>query len=492
MDRRWRLGVLVVACVWCAAECGTFRGATDEFEENVRQGGVYCPRYYSAAVRMKVTEDIVNDDYCDCEDGTDEPGTPACGISKFFCKLDGPDGKFINSSWVNDSFCDCCDGSDEYDGQIQCENRCSSNMKAQIQAYQNEIKMIERGLDAKAKLVSLGESSLREVDNEIQRVNSELSNVKTELEKVVRVKELTQKLKEEAEQSAEGAMTVSPRQSYSEDEFFDDEDDDYGENFDYDANYAVKSDPEPSVASADVSREEQASNDGPLVKSPEKTQSNSKENTSMDEVEKECQRLFDSLLESSIGATALKALSKLRLMPLLAKVLSLRNDGGGDFKLILECSKKAKDKFNRLESDKLRLEKEAKQLQERKTRTAREDAAFRGLAQDCIKSTIHQYVYELCMFDTVRQYEQGKVIGSLGKWRHWTNGKQLYDRGVSCWQGPQRSTTVDFSCGDKNTILDVQEPERCVYKMSVATPAACEHSAISKIEEIVARLSSTK
>ncbi|KAG6722746.1 glucosidase 2 subunit beta isoform X2 [Carya illinoinensis] len=38
------------------------------------------------------TRDRVNDDFCDCLDGTDEP--------------------------------DCCDGSDEYDGSINCPNTC--------------------------------------------------------------------------------------------------------------------------------------------------------------------------------------------------------------------------------------------------------------------------------------------------------------------------------------------------------------------------------
>nr|XP_018918110.1 PREDICTED: glucosidase 2 subunit beta isoform X1 [Bemisia tabaci] len=59
----------------------------------------------------------VNDDYCDCiHDGSDEPGTNACGLNLFYCPESGNKGKFIVASRVNDGICDCCDGSDEYLG----------------------------------------------------------------------------------------------------------------------------------------------------------------------------------------------------------------------------------------------------------------------------------------------------------------------------------------------------------------------------------------
>lgn len=112
---------------------------------------------------LTISWSSVNDDYCDCKDGSDEPGTSACSNSIFFC-TNKNGNKLLQqkfpSSFVNDGFCDCCDGSDESKKVIKkkCpKNKCKHLVRNEKKLKKYLIKKHEKGFKTRRKRGSLKE-----------------------------------------------------------------------------------------------------------------------------------------------------------------------------------------------------------------------------------------------------------------------------------------------------------------------------------------------
>ena len=92
-------------------------------------GAEYPPSFkcHDNSSKVALGRAAVNDDWCDCPDGSDEPGTPACAQGRFYCINAGHEGSFVPSGVVADGVCDCCNGSDEAGaaGEGRCPDTCA-------------------------------------------------------------------------------------------------------------------------------------------------------------------------------------------------------------------------------------------------------------------------------------------------------------------------------------------------------------------------------
>ncbi|XP_010536811.1 PREDICTED: glucosidase 2 subunit beta-like [Tarenaya hassleriana] len=154
-------------------------------------------KYYKSSSEIKCkdgsnkfTKAQLNDDFCDCLDGTDEPGTSACPNGKFYCRNAGHSPLILFSSRVNDGICDCCDGSDEYDGKLKCPNTCWEAGKAARERLKKKIATYSEGLVLRKQEIDQAKAGLVKDEAELKKLRSD--------EKIL--KALVQQLKEHKEQ----------------------------------------------------------------------------------------------------------------------------------------------------------------------------------------------------------------------------------------------------------------------------------------------------
>jgi hypothetical protein len=145
-----------------------------------------------------------------------------------------------------------------------------------------------------------------------------------------------------------------------------------------------------------------------------------------------------------------------------------RQDELDKLKLELEEQKR---KVSDLQSDFDRTQQEIQDTEKLLSGFNGPDDCFLTLRKECFEKTVLNYKYKVCMFDSVDQ-----DYTNLGKFTSWDYklGVMKYEKGQSCWQGPDRSANVVLECHPRNEILSVVEPAKCEYKIRMGSPAMCE------------------
>lgn len=471
----------------------------------------------------------VNDDYCDCLDGSDEPGTSACINGNFHCTNAGYIPTNIPSSRVNDGYCDCCDGQDEYDGIIMCTNKCKELGKQAQEERQKIHKMQMEGYAKKQEFISEGHVAIEEKKNklvELENLKIAAEQKKIEMEawkneaegpeksakeahEKIHEEEKTRRQHEEEQNRAKEAfdeldinrdhlLSVLEMKTHlefdidSDGTVSEDEAKEYMEDVveaDYNhfvekmwpnikeiynkKNKPTESDPSTVITTADVTPTPETSEKDQLESASTDSDSGG-DGDDADSDDEESDGDYDDEEDNYDDAEKKKAKE-----PEKENTLKMP-EYDEETKKLIEVADRAREEFNEADRKLREVEKSISDVKKILDLDLGPENEYYMLYGKCFEFSDREYIYTFCPFDrTSQRSKSGGMETSLGHWGLWDGpqtdlySKQKYDRGQNCWNGPDRSVRIHFECGIENQLKSASEPNRCEYAFTFATPARC-------------------
>ncbi|KRZ79422.1 Glucosidase 2 subunit beta [Trichinella papuae] len=447
-----------------------------------------------------ISFDWVNDDYCDCQDGSDEPGTAACPNGFFHCINLAAESKNIHSSWVNDGICDCCDGSDEWLGRVKCPNICVEigrkmreelERKQAIQREGNAIRnhLVKEAEQMKTEKKSKLEAALAEREaiqasyDQARNKNEEASKAENEARDAeLQAWNEARKLKKEEERKSKASVAFKTLDVNQDGKITTDEMQ-LRKEFDVDEDGVV------SVEEANMflGNETEVEVDhfvSHIWDTIEHTYKPEVEEGSHDE-EKPAAPAEESIAEMDAKLDYRDAEAD----DLDAKFDSLPQEDlpddenisySNETQQLINLAQVARSEFYEIERKVSQLDSDIRDIEDLLNQDFGPEDAFLPLNKQCFEIKDAEYTYKLCLFKDVYQIslngDHRVHLGNWGRWLEKTGGKlkQIYENGMSCWNGPTRSATVIIQCGVENSLLSSSEPSICEYMLTFQSPAACD------------------
>ena len=513
----------------------------------------------------------MNDNSCDCPDGSDEPGTSACSylsslsppqplpgspsgstnttnaLPGFWCANEGHIGAYVPFTFVNDGICDyelCCDGTEEYSGVggVKCPNKCAEIGKEWRRIAEEKKKAMEKAGVKRVELVRKAKQARRDTETKIDNLKNEVVSLEAkrielqnkleeverqEARKVARVgakggklAELLDLSKNRVDELREALELVMEQRDAARAKASELETilkrfrEEYNPNFNDEGvkqaskawdNYAAKlaSELPPIISDQEIrdvlveDNEESGINWKDFEVAEEEADADismfalSLHNFVAQPTNRGIVYAFEAYLPKFVLDLYYKQASALRKWLVANGILA---DKKGAAATESKALTSARDAVKAAERELTKQSNALKSEEEDLTKDYGPDDVFRALRDTCTSVDSGEYTYELCWLrKTTQKSKKGHGNTSMGDFaridievadeeeRH--DGRGLgsgsrmvmrYENGQSCWNGPRRRTDVWLGCAEKEEIWRVSESQKCVYKMEVGTPAACE------------------
>ncbi|KAI8473523.1 MAG: glucosidase II beta subunit-like-domain-containing protein [Monoraphidium minutum] len=478
----------------------------------------------------------VNDAYCDCPDGSDEPGTSACANGVFYCRNRGHEARVLSTSFVDDGVCDCCDGSDELEG---CKNTCIERNAAVREGLKAKVEDYRRALARRQEYAAGAADARRAMKERLAGIDAEIAAAEAAVEA-----RIDDRIKLEGTAEERQAARLEARKEEVA-------------RLKAEAAAAAEADAEAAAAAAAAAAEieaataaaAEAGGGGEGAEGGEAPAAGEEEES----VEERGRRIAAQWTndpeaageaaadaegggdgaegEAAAAADAGAAGAAGLLTRAWSKLKDAIGGGGGadadadapaagggeedeavceeptcydseapkeggeeheigdmsydaELQAAMSAVTAAEDAVSTLRGEKERLTRQV-------TYDYGADDAWIALASQCTDAREPQYTYRLCLFDKAAQVDNhGGHETSLGAWKGFEKGytEGVFENGDWCHQAPARSMRVTLECGEYESASDASEPSTCGYVAKLVTPAACKKEELQALEDRLAAL----
>ncbi|UKZ76200.1 hypothetical protein TrVFT333_003897 [Trichoderma virens FT-333] len=551
------LALLGAVCSLTVAAAGSVpRGVGPEFISHYQNKEVFA---CIANPSITISPDRVNDNTCDCPDGSDEPGTAACAfidplspeqpligspsgttnatrsLPGFWCNNKGHIGAYIPFTFVNDGICDydvCCDGSDENGSVngVKCENRCAAmgkeyrrlaeeRKKSVAKANIKKREMIKEAAElrqrAEARIAAL-EKDVKDLEakkEDLQRKYAQVQN--EEAGKIVKskggrggklgillglAKDRVEELREALRLVSEDREIMRSKKNELEAILMQFKQDHDPNSNDEGVKAAIKSFEDWAAREASADQSEFLESDvNEILKEDDET--NGVNWKAFEEQQDDTDILydFDAYIPPFIRDVLHDKIRIVRQWLISNGMMADPATDGSESSAVKAAREAAETAEQELGHKTRELDQERSDIQ----KDYGPSDIFRALQGKCAEIDAGEYTYELCWLDkTLQKSKKGHAHSNMGNYERTeiaiadeeerVDGRSLgsgprmvmrYENGQTCWNGPQRRTDVWLGCAEKEEIWRVSEAEKCVYKLEVGTPVACEDEDVKKPDE---------